>query len=413
MISSSLSLPAPLRTALTPLLSRLTTITHTATALSDLLARTAALNHLPTIPTACALVILALEAELAASLPHAGAFAQALGARMGVGKGVVMQRYKIIYDIIEEWIREVPWLQAHERKETGAKGRGQGRSKVAKRVVVARGLKDVVQFQADIWRKKFEMDRPEVFLEFDSECDAEDLDGGVNEHDVTHVDPMVLPRASPITPSATLGAPPARKRRKTRYVQDVEQATLFLLHPQSTVPNTVAASDILAHLLTAEDSALPHAFSCAPTRLQLIAAGRGDDVPDEELFAEGEMEGLMRSEQEQQVLRATMDWAGDSSDAGPEPNTSGAPSRKRKRTIRDDGTCEAGKSKGTSRIDMNALARLMDPSASIDAAQDGSEDGVEEDDMDEVYVHDDGLVEEDWRPMSPGGGVFDDGWFDF
>ncbi|KAJ8457423.1 hypothetical protein ONZ51_g11545 [Trametes cubensis] len=149
------ALPAQLMKLLPGLTPRLTSVVRTAASLSALLERTHILAHLPTPPTACALLILALEAEHGSSLPHAGALAQTLGARVGAGKGVVMQRYKQIYDLVEEWIREVPWLDAHERK--AAKGRqGGGRSKVAKRVVVARGVKDVVQFQEEIWRKRVE-----------------------------------------------------------------------------------------------------------------------------------------------------------------------------------------------------------------------------------------------------------------
>ncbi|KAJ2966000.1 hypothetical protein NUW54_g13934 [Trametes sanguinea] len=131
-------LPSSLMKLLSPLVPHFSAIMRIANALYALLERTHALAHLPTPPTACALLILALEAEHGSSLPHAGVLAHTLGARVGAGKGVVMQRYKQIYDLIEEWIRDVPWLDAHERKR--AKGReGVGRSKVAKRVVVARG----------------------------------------------------------------------------------------------------------------------------------------------------------------------------------------------------------------------------------------------------------------------------------
>lgn len=166
------SLSPKLLTTLRPLMAQLPTVMCTAKSLANLLSRSNTLSHLPTPPTACALMLLALEGELRSSIPNASALADALSKRLGVGKGVVMQRYKVIYDLIEEWIREVPWLQAHERKKGGT-----GRSKVAKRVVVARGLKDVVQFQEEIWNKKLEdQARPHLVLDIDDEEDKEDDD---------------------------------------------------------------------------------------------------------------------------------------------------------------------------------------------------------------------------------------------
>lgn len=163
-------LPAKLIVTLAPLVPRLPVIVRTANSLSALLSRNDTLSHLPTPPTACALLMLSLEAELLSSLPNAGVLAQALSTRFGAGKGVVMQRYKMVYDLIEEWIREVPWLDGHQRKKGGG-----GRSKVAKRVVVAKGLKDVVQFQEEIWRKKLIADaRPRLEFDADDEEDHDD-----------------------------------------------------------------------------------------------------------------------------------------------------------------------------------------------------------------------------------------------
>src|SRR6202000_2274228 len=108
------------------------------------------------------LLILALEAEIRSSLPHLSELAAALGARFGAGKGVVMARYRLVCDILQEWIGEVPWLE----RSTSKRPQGKARADTPKRLAIARGLKDVLQFQEEIWKKKLEtLKRPRLILE--------------------------------------------------------------------------------------------------------------------------------------------------------------------------------------------------------------------------------------------------------
>ena len=58
--------------------------------------------------------------------------------RFTLGPGVVSSRYNILYDLIEEWIRRVPWLGQIVYKGKGTSAR----SKVSTRSTVARGIKD-------------------------------------------------------------------------------------------------------------------------------------------------------------------------------------------------------------------------------------------------------------------------------
>ena len=301
---------------LTPLIPRLPAIRNTVTSLASLVARVDDLANSSSAPIACALFMLGLEGELSASLPNAGALAQALGARLSTSKAVVMQRYKVIYDLVEEYIKEVPWLEAHEHKP--GKG-GKGRSKTAKRTVVAKGLKDVVQFQDDIWRKRFiGKENPILILETDpDEGDETSTEGSVYSFGGASATGSLVSVGSRITdPQSTrLG-----KKRKTRHDRDVEEVSRYLLKPTTRAGATPSSSraasgvagDLLQHFLTADDSALEHAFACPPTRLQLLANARGGDhgVDDNELFEEGELEGMLRSEEEMEVVRRTMgrDW---------------------------------------------------------------------------------------------------------
>ncbi|EED77791.1 predicted protein, partial [Postia placenta Mad-698-R] len=78
------SLPPKLLTTLRPLMAQLPTVMCTAKSLANLLSRSNTLSHLPTPPTACALMLLALEGELRSSIPNASALADALSKRLGV-----------------------------------------------------------------------------------------------------------------------------------------------------------------------------------------------------------------------------------------------------------------------------------------------------------------------------------------
>ncbi|PCH38471.1 hypothetical protein WOLCODRAFT_88121 [Wolfiporia cocos MD-104 SS10] len=405
--SSPPALPAKLLTTLVPLAPRLPPILRTATALSALLARAATFTHLPAPPTAAALLLLALEAELGGSLPNAGELAKALGARVGAAQGTVMQRYKAASGLVEECAREVPWLAAHER------GKGRARAKVARRVVVARGLKDVLQFQEEIWKKKMEaVARPCVALEVDEgeESDRSDDEGESRSEDTVG---RLIPSARAREDDDISGPP--RKRRKTAHEKSVAQASRFLLDPTScTAPPPEiykggSEQDIVAHLLTTDTANISYAFTNAPSRLQLLAVSRGgateENIPDEELFAEGELEGLMRTADEMEVLRRLNDW--DTGDDDSESSLCDLANSEREKDNNDPhGIPRNGKTPGSKRINMDALARLLDPSSIIDG--DGEVIFREDVDMVPFTIGDDGEIIEEWRPMSPDGGGFEE-----
>ena len=469
------AMPAPLVKVLIPLLPRLPSIIDTASALAGLLARTDAFAHLPTPPTACALLMLALEAELSSSLPNAGAFAAALGARLAASDRTVMQRYKEIYDLVEEWIREVPWLDAHERKP----GKGsKGRSKVAKRVVVARGLKDVMRFQEEIWRKRIEHDgRPLVQLDVD-DSEKGKASSGDEWRDSSEVGSSSGSKSSRSTSVLGEDHAPPRKKARTRHAKTIVDASHFLLDPLSVAGRSSSSSslgsassmgspDLLAHLLTAEASSLPHAFAHVPSRLQLLASARGGTeehhIADAELFAEDELEGLMRSPEEVEAVRIAMGWDIDDenadADGGARNDDGNAPAKalegkgkKRKRKLPGGGdglnaaSGSGAKPRGSKKIDMEALARLLDPDGELDLAMEDTVDtpaddrceavgqgehNDEEDDEDWEEAGEESAgsrheganpaygagaeeIVEEWRPLSPGGGGgLSEDWFEF
>jgi transcription factor IIIB subunit 2 len=378
----------------------------TANSLSSLLTRVShSILARPTPSTACALLILALEAEARNSLPNLTDLAQLLAARFDIGKGVVMSQYNVIYDVVEEFIRELPWLDKYEMKK--------GRSKVSKRSVVARGLKDAVHFQEEIWKKKLEaFEKPKVALEVDDDRQA----------NVSDDDAFRRP-----------GLPPPRKKQKTRHALDA--ATHFLLDPLSApLPHPQTPPQLglpyTTYLLAASPSSL--SLHAPPTRLQLLAVARGGsrDIADEELFEEGEWESMVRDDEEMERLKLL--WGCDEEDDRPSEDL-GAKERTKRKKIADG---------GKERVDMKALHRLLQGAGETLDAEDedlkGFEDAFsfaddqcfdfnEENDVrsstspatNHHHIQDTRDVEEleEWRPLSPGslgrsdvGGRYDEEW---
>lgn len=459
--------PDKLKVTIQSLLPRVMTIMRTADSLCALISRSEGLAKLPTASTACAVFMLAVEAELQKQAPHTGAFAQILGARYQAAKATVMQRYKLIYDLVEEWIREVPWLDAHERKKGG-----EGRSVVAKRVVVARGLKDVLQFQEEIWMKKLEAHaEPLPQLNLDLTVDGEDNQDGEDDVDddgqwrylqdtrrprrENNVDAAVASTSSTsptLTKQELVMSRPVRINYKSSHERAIARASRFLLDPvrqgsgsgseaQSALPRPRKPSgpadlDLLSHILTADVAHLPHVFANAPSRLQILATrAPAGDIPDEELFADGELDGLIRTAEEVGQLQTALGWDGEE-EAQPPPKRA---HRKRKRA-REDGDGDEGPGKGSKRINMDALAQLLNPEMNLEIAYGssnfdfvgdddlgdgdveeddraplspaGDSDGEDHDSPARPIVSGDGEIVEEWRPMSPGGGGFDGDWYD-
>lgn len=434
LLREAKSVPHQLIAVLKPLEQQMSAIQRTANSLSHLLSRDATLGGLPSASTACAILMLALEGELAASLPQAGALAQALGSRVGASKAVVMQRYKAVYDLIEEYIRAVPWLDAHEKK-------GKGRSKVAKRVVVARGLKDVVQFQDELWQKKLAGEAmPVLEIEVESN-DGDEEDDSVSMGSCASTSGMSVASSQRGGQGIASGSQ-RKKLRKTVHDRAVEQTSQFLLHPlsrkSSPLPSVSSihgdGTDLLQHFFTADDSSLSHAFAHAPSRLQLLASSRGSEaIDDDELFDEGELDGFLRTSDEVEVLRRTFGWdqpAEAQEPAGTAPARLSGKKRKREDDPVVGGDTTAGSAgRRTKRVDMDALARLLDPDThlgDVDVENDDpfgalglgwdALDDQGQDEGEEVLVESggdgEGEVLEEWRPLSPGGGGFDEDRYD-
>lgn len=399
----------------------LRTVAATAVALSHLLIRLGAdhdILRLPVPATACGIFVLALEAEIRGPFNPLGDLAQCLGHRYQVSKSVVMARYKTLQDEVALWVEEVPWLEKYRSYK--------GRAKVSKRLVVARGLKDVIKFQADIWQRRF---RPILDIELteeerDNDCDE---DGCLTNFSLEE------------------------KARKLKVPKTVLQAQKFLLDPiSSPLPwqctQATDSTTLTTYLLLNSSNATK-----IPTRLQLLASLRGgateDKISDDELFLEGELDKLLRSDEEIEVLRNIFGWP--EGEENEDSNSSNS-RLKAKRKYLDDDTFNVqdgiycGSALGPrkkSRLDVEALAEFMNedhtPSLEMDglglmdfgaAVEDSEEDDANSDE--EILPasrhsrgpstnnrpkltlpsfcttsNDGEVVLVEWRPPSPGSGV--------
>ncbi|KAG8217902.1 hypothetical protein J3R82DRAFT_6068 [Butyriboletus roseoflavus] len=395
-------LPKSLVSVLTPL--SLQAAVRTATSLSQIVSHHSPplpLINLPTPPTACALLILGLEAETRTPLPHLGELARTLAARFALAPGVVSSRYKTLYDLIEEWIRHVPWLDQFAYK---GKGRGStARSKFPKRSIVAKGIKDVIQFHEELWLSRMQSQQ-KVKLNLESDPGAFANQEGEVQGDTENVNPPTGASSSKNFIESII-AP--GKRRGLKKGKAMQVAYQLLFDPLSSGSLDAATSNgelpLLTYMLTCSPDELSRGRGTPPTRLEFLSASRGgstaEHIADEELFANGELEGLLRSEQEREALRPLfqLNW-------GEEISTEQAAVCHRNPVATET-------KRGAKRVNMDALARLLGGDGDGDSS---NEDGAAEfpDPDNDAYLWGldgytltssgpqttmDGLVS-DWRP---------------
>jgi transcription factor IIIB subunit 2 len=271
------------------------------------------------------------------------------------------------------------------------------RSKVTTRGAVAKGLNDVVQFQEEIWKKALcGMEKISLDLDLIDECDGskddrltpapsladDDRDDESDFGSVTSTSTSasVMTTTSSVTKrkslvssreaSVELTSRPIKKR-KTRHNRSVESASHFLLNPSNSPINPSKSTDdsqLLSHLLSSDTSSLSHTFVHPPTRLQLLRAtrpGGSDAIVDEELFEEGELEAMFRTEEEVKVLVRLVDW--DKVEEEKRLNKALRAPRGRS-TISESSPSQEDPTlwRGTRRINMDAFKRLMDPTLDLD-----------------------------------------------
>ncbi|KAJ7582857.1 hypothetical protein C8J56DRAFT_865148 [Mycena floridula] len=363
-------------------------------------------------PTACAILMYALEAEARATLPKIPEIAQLFSQKINAGKGAVAKRYQGFQEDFRKSMAELPWLSKYE--VVG------GRSAVSKRLVIARGLKDLIQWKGEVWKNMAQLDLPKV--------DDESSDDGTEDMVYTEVS-TVAPAPAP-APSHDSIPLPSKNQKKKIVRRDISDAARFLLDPlNAPLPRTESKTEndspdstsaLTTYILTGPtDSVL--GSKVLPTRLQLLSASRGGTdeklIPDEELFEEGEFEGMCRNDEEQESFLRLFEQA------SPPKNPSKVNKRKAEKEIDSSERQSSGKHQKvkTSRVNLKAMAEFLGDGSgdtvlgrdcfSEEDKQDAfleHNDKDEEEDEDHGYplysFHDDGgAVVLDWRPPSPVG----------
>lgn len=335
-----------------------------------------------------------------------------------------MRRYKVLSDEVQTWSQNVPWLR-NDAQESSSK-----KSKVARRVAVARSLKDVVQFQEGVWKAAFEAPGPlgasdiEMEGSVSTESEAELNDDGVDPHRDTQA-----PAASSTRP---------KKRRRLRPTEDLSEFLLDPLHAQPLSRSSGAAGpslDAVAHILAADSPS----FEQPATRLQVLTLSKSaDDITDEELFEEGEYESLMRSQEERDVLARAFNWTLEEGGLGEPEEGKDIDTDKEDRIPAAQNTIMPDRPRGvSSRINIEALNRLLHDTevlSEVEACYEDDDDwpssfaGVAPTSVSEVTqnlgyndhplastsalrfskendVLDDDVEVEPWKPLSPGRGT--------
>lgn len=413
--TNAAKLPISLKKTLVTLHPHFRAVEHIAESLCVLFGRLAAFEGATTPATSCAICILALEAEARKTLPALTELASVLGARFGVSGNTVQARYRMACEVASEWTAELPWATRYAR-DVPRRGKTQ-RAKEGRRAMVAQHLKDAVEFQEAIWLKKVAGVGQRV-QEAEVEQPVAQLQSGKRElvqdsvqvsHPRKRRKPMLHDADIASTFLLSQGAGPTSCHRVTKTTLFIGDAAMQISQLNS----------LHAHMLTTDTSLL--SLKHPPTRLQLLISNRGgsDMVLDDELFDAGELDGLLRTDEERERYMHTVDWL----DYVPAYAMPGS-------TLSSGGrTRKEPSAKGIERINMDRLAQLfgedlsdekdegfgawdMDDLVTLDDDKDEDASAVE---MGGVHRHPPADVEDevvdDWRPASPGGDGGD--WINF
>lgn len=305
---------------------------------------------------ACALLLLALEAHASPprSVPHALVLAAQLGGALGARGTNVMAYYRMLVDIIEAGAAQVPWLAGSATRS----------KRTSRRSWVAKAVLDVLQFRNELERAEIAERGGPISLDIEGETDGGGIEGRDQSEDETALDTLIAKVELNMTDNTGAGsrAPethavgPVRQHKKSRTT--ASQAACFLLDP---LAHLAPAHTTLAHTTYLLSSDAATESVSVPTRLQLLAVERGnaETIRDDELFSDGELEGIVIGTEEQtveergrreQALR--MIWGeGDAEETKLDSDVE---------TSRKD-----GRKRGKGRIDMDKLAALLDSDESF------------------------------------------------
>jgi transcription factor IIIB subunit 2 len=254
-------------------------------------------------------------------------------------------------DIIEADATRVPWL-------AGASATGSKR--VSRRSLVAKAVLDVLQFHNQLEQAEIAQRGGPIGVEIDGD-DGDGIERGNQGEDEAVLDAQIATVELKMTDStsrvyrdtrSTTGATmePVRRYKKLRTA--TTQAASFLLDPLAHCAPARATLAHTTYLLSSDTASEP---AVLPTRLQLLTVERGnaEAIHDDELFSDGELEGIVvgtdeqaGEERESRTRALQMVWGDEHAET----------------TEEDLGveTIQAGRNKRKARVDMNKLATFLD-----------------------------------------------------
>ncbi|KAH9955600.1 hypothetical protein BC827DRAFT_866202 [Russula dissimulans] len=292
-----------------------------------------------------------------------------------------MTRYRLFVDIVEADAGRIPWLA--DANATGSK-------RISRRSAVAKAVLDVLQFRDEFERAEItERGGPiGVIIEEEDEAGVETSDQGDDEAALDDLIAKVELKMNDNTGAvsrarkevhATTGSTVGPMRRYKRPRTATSQAACFLLDPLAHYAPAKTALTHTSYLLSSDADA---ESAMLPTRLQLLAVERGnaEAIGDDELFSDGELEGIVIDAEEEageelgrRAQTLQMMWGeedGEGMRADPRDTSEAAGGK-------------GGGKRGKDRVDMNKLRALLD---SDDPFAEESDPSEGEDVGDELVV---------------------------
>ncbi|KAG8739034.1 hypothetical protein FRC10_006229 [Ceratobasidium sp. 414] len=234
---------------------------------------------------ACALLIVSLSGEAGRPIPKSAVLSSALSGRFGGTRRSISDRVREIERVIEDWRLDLPWTQSdiplNRRKRT---------------TKIARWIKDVVSFKDDLWSKQ--IDAVDHALYSPSTDDASNDEADDNTSCTGSTSATGSKRSDTQASSTTSG----KRRHLDAGYYDSGRPRAYVVEPSR---KEVVHTKIFASLLNPDAMGSTSTSTVRPDMLgELERLGAPKHIRDEDLFEDGELEGLIRTTPEIEALRS-------------------------------------------------------------------------------------------------------------
>ncbi|KAG9094589.1 hypothetical protein FRC06_010670 [Ceratobasidium sp. 370] len=232
---------------------------------------------------ACALLIVSLSGEAGKPVPKSAVLSSTLSARFGGTRRSITDRVREIERVIEDWRLELPWMQSdiplNRRKRT---------------TKIAKWIKDVVSFKDDLWSKQ--IDAVDHALYSPSTDDASNDEADDDTSCTGSTSAAGSKRSDTQVSSTTSG----KRRCLDAGYYDSGRPRAYVVEP---LKKGVSRTKTLASLLNPDAMESISTSAAKPDMLEELGRlGAPKHIRDEDLFEDGELEGLIRTTPEVEAL---------------------------------------------------------------------------------------------------------------